>query len=542
MKMLKLSSLSLLIVFVLQGLVTAAPSAQDPNPARTGTNGLPWWNDRVFYEVFVRSFEDSDGDGNGDLQGLISKLDYLNDGDPATTSDLGVTGLWLMPIMQSPSYHGYDVTDYMQVESDYGTNEDFQQLVAEAHKRGIAVIVDLVINHTSREHPWFQESRNPASEYSDWYRWSPDKPRGTGPWGQQVWHEDSGRYYYGVFWEGMPDLNLTNPEVTQAIYGIADFWLKDMGVDGFRMDAVRYFVEDESKLASADGSFAWLGDWNAHLNSFNLDALTVGEIWASSFEVTNYVPDSVDIAFEFDLATAMLQSAKSGRNSALLTMMERTQELYPQGQFAPFLTNHDQNRVMNELRENVDKAKVTASVLLTGPGLPFVYYGEEIGMIGAKPDECIRTPMQWDAAEREAPFAVGKRCKVNATEVNVASQTDDPYSLFSHYRNLIHLRNDHPALRAGAFAQAESSSRAVYSFVRYTADETLLVVINLSDDTVSDYTLTLAQGPFTGASEIEVLLGDGALSAPNYNDDGGFDAYTPLPELAPFSTIVVKLG
>ncbi len=542
MKTLKLLSLPLLIVFVLQGLVTATPSAQDPNPARTGTDGLPWWNDRVFYEVFVRSFEDSDGDGNGDLQGLISKLDYLNDGDPATSSDLGVTGLWLMPIMQSPSYHGYDVTDYMQVESDYGTNEDFKQLVAEAHRRGIAVIVDLVINHTSREHPWFEESRNPASERADWYRWSPDKPRGTGPWGQQVWHDGGGRYYYGVFWEGMPDLNLTNPEVTQAVYGIADFWLKDMGVDGFRMDAVRYFVEDENKLASADGSFAWLGDWNAHLNSFNRNALTVGEIWASSFEVTDYVPDSVDIAFEFDLALAMLQSAKSGRSSALLTMMERALELYPQGQFASFLTNHDQNRVMNELRENVDKARIAASVLLTAPGVPFLYYGEEVGMIGAKPDECIRTPMQWDSSERQASFTADKKCKVNTEQFNVAAQTDDPNSLLSHYRTLIHLRNAHPALRAGDMTPVESSSRKLYSFVCHTTDEALLIVMNLSDDVVSDYTLTLAQGPFRSASEIEVLLGDSAVSVPDFNSDGGFDAYVPLPELPPFSTMVMKLG
>ncbi|MCD6290318.1 MAG: alpha-amylase, partial [Anaerolineae bacterium] len=177
---------------------TAAPTALPESPLR-------WWNDTVFYEVFVRSFYDSDGDGVGDLNGLIEKLDYLNDGDPSTTDDLGITGIWLMPIMESPSYHGYDVVDYYHVDRDYGTNEDFCRLMAEAHRRGIRVIIDMELNHTSSQHPWFQSARSdPHSPYRDFYIWSDEDPGYKGPWGQRVWHRTATGYYYGIFWEGMP--------------------------------------------------------------------------------------------------------------------------------------------------------------------------------------------------------------------------------------------------------------------------------------------------------------------------------------------------
>jgi glycosidase len=164
-------------------------------------DALPWWNDRVFYQIFVRSFYDSDGDGIGDLRGITEKLDYLNDGDPDTQNDLGVTGIWLMPVAESPSYHGYDVADYKQIEADYGTAADFVELVEEAHARGIVVIVDLVINHTSNQHRWFLSALNPDSDYADWYHWQAAPSDEVGPWGQTLWHRAGGRYYYGLFWE-----------------------------------------------------------------------------------------------------------------------------------------------------------------------------------------------------------------------------------------------------------------------------------------------------------------------------------------------------
>ena len=191
--------------------VTAEPSAPAA-PLPTETDELPadedpmsWWNEVVFYEIFVRSFKDSDGDGIGDFQGIISQLDYLNDGDPSTMDDLGIGGIWLMPIMPSPSYHGYDVTNYQTVNPDYGTLGDFKQLLEECHQRGIHVVIDFVINHTSSEHPWFLSSQEPASGFRNWYVWEGKNPGRSGPWGQNAWYETNGYYYYAPFWSEMPD-------------------------------------------------------------------------------------------------------------------------------------------------------------------------------------------------------------------------------------------------------------------------------------------------------------------------------------------------
>jgi glycosidase len=223
---------------------TPTPTPYDPMPQ--GSQGYPWWNDTVFYEVFLRSFYDSNGDGIGDINGLIEKLDYLNDGDPKTKTDLGITGIWLMPIFPSPSYHGYDVKDYYEINPDYGTMEDFNRLLEEAHLRGIRIVIDFVINHTSTEHPWFIEARKGEdSLYRNLYIWSEQKPDYLGPWGQPVWHANYDQtYYYGVFWSGMPDLNFENQEVTNEINRIAAFWLEDIGVDGFRVDGARHLIED----------------------------------------------------------------------------------------------------------------------------------------------------------------------------------------------------------------------------------------------------------------------------------------------------------
>ena len=209
-----------------------------------GTDGYPWWNDSVFYEIFVRSFKDSNGDGIGDLNGLIEKLDYLQ--------DLGVTGLWLMPIHPSPSYHGYDVTDYYSINPDYGTLDDFKRLVTEAKQRNIRIIIDYVLNHTSTEHPWFVASQDPQSPYRDWYVWSKTDP------GQEHWHRAAnGDYYYGFFGEHMPDLNYTNPEVTEKMNDVARFWLQDIGIDGLRLDAAKYLVEEGTVIQNSDSTHEW---------------------------------------------------------------------------------------------------------------------------------------------------------------------------------------------------------------------------------------------------------------------------------------------
>ncbi|MDX2141435.1 MAG: alpha-amylase family glycosyl hydrolase [Chloroflexota bacterium] len=501
------------------------------------TNELPWWNDRVFYEIFVRSFYDSNGDGIGDLRGVIEKLDYLR--------DLGIGGIWLMPIQEATRYHGYDVDDYRAVNADYGTAEDFRALMAAAHERDIVVIVDLVLNHTSYLHPWFQASLRGEAPYADWYVWRHEDPGYRGPDGQPVWHQYEDRYYYGVFWEGMPDLNLTNPDVTAELHDIARYWLEDLGVDGFRLDAVKHFIEDGETQENTPESRAWAAEFNRHVHAINPEAMTVGEIWSTSFEVADYVPNSVNIAFEFDLATAMVTSAQQRNPGGIASLQARALDLYPFGQYASFLTNHDQNRVMSELRGDAGAAKVAASLLLTAPGVPFLYYGEEIGMMGVKPDERIRTPMQWTADPVTAGFTTAAQpwqsLADDGLESNVTDQADDPDSLFNHYRALIRLRNEQPALRRGTWTLVDSDSRRVYAFLRQYEGDTLLIIINLDRNPVTDYALSLEESTLNAISDAAGLYGGTAVTVPTMNDAGGFDSYLPVPELAARSTLIIQL-
>ncbi len=309
---------------------------QPPAAPKAGAEGLPWWNDQVFYEVFVRSFYDSNADGMGDLQGLIQKLDYLNDGDPATTTDLGVTGLWLMPIAEAPSIHGYDATDFRQVEQDYGTNADFKQLVQEAHRRGMVVIVDMVMNHTSSENPWFIQSMIPGSPYENWYIWSPTDPGFLSPWDTQVWdqvpaggalpraYHAMSDYYYALFSPTQPDLNFRDGAVTDEMFSILRYWLQDMGADGFRLDAVRHLIEDGALQTGTPETHAWLQAFNRYVHSLNPDALTIGEVWQDSPEVARYVNDAeVNLAFEFNLAQAILDSLNQGAANPLEFQIEK---------------------------------------------------------------------------------------------------------------------------------------------------------------------------------------------------------------------------
>jgi glycosidase len=518
-------------------------AAQSPRMVARA-DGIPWWNDRVFYEIFVRSFSDSDGDGNGDLKGIIKKLDYLNDGDPNTKTDLGITGIWLMPIMQSPSYHGYDVADYKQVEQDYGSNDDFKQLVAEAHKRGIAIVIDMLLNHTSVENAWFQDAQQPGSPHDSWYIWQDKQPIYKGPWGQDVWYQAGSRYYYAIFDKRMPDLNYQNSAVTSAMYDVADFWLRDMGVDGFRLDAAKYLIEpnplqQENSVETQD----WLKAWQKYLVSVKPDVMTVGELWSPSYQIAPYVnKKAVNLAFDFDFAQGMLMSVRSGLNTAIIAQQKNVIGLYPAGQYAVFLTNHDQDRTFYEVGRSMDKAKLAAALLLTSTGVPFIYYGEEIGMMGKKPDECIRTPMQWRVLTPVAAFMQGKDCTTNADKANVASETNAPDSLLSYYRDLIHLRNTHPALRTGDWRLVISDSKNVYSFIRSTPDETLLVVMNLSVNSADGYTLSLDKSSLRAQPSMKILFGEGQFSPLAISANGGFSAYAPLQELPPLSTFIFKIG
>ncbi len=459
----------------------------------TGTGEVHWWNDSVFYEVFVRSFQDSDGDGIGDFQGLIQKLDYLNDGDPATDDDLGITGIWLMPINDSPSYHGYDAVDYRAINPDYGTMADFEAFLAAAHARGIKVIIDYVMNHCSNRHPWFVAAAQNNPAYRDYFRWSTTNPGQTGPWGQNVWHSNTSGWYYGLFGSGMPDLNYDNSALKSSMFDTANYWLDTVGVDGFRLDAVLYIDEEGSQLQSTPATLQFWQDFNAHIKAAKPEALSVGEAWTATNTVLQYViEDRLDVCFEFDLAYAMLGAVNGGDAGYLKSKAAQVYGIYPYLQFGTFLTNHDQDRVLNVLGYDEGKARVAAGIYLTLPGVPFVYYGEEIGMIGSGAHEYIRSPMQWTDGSK-AGFTTGtpwQPVNSNYRQYNVLVEQQDPGSLLEWYKQLIRLRNTTPALRRGTHEPISASAAPVLAFVRNADQETVLCVANTSAAAQSAVTLT----------------------------------------------------
>jgi alpha-amylase len=494
-------------LLAIAGTNTPAPTTEPP----------PWWHDAVFYEIFVRSFADSRegplaNDGVGDIRGMMAKLDYLNDGDPATTADLGIDAVWLMPIAESPSYHGYDVVDYKQVDQEYGTNEDFKAFTDAAHERGIRVIVDLVLNHTADEHPWFIDAASSKdSPKRDWFTWADAHPGYPGPWNQNVWHDhvadQSGQLYYGCFYHGMPDLNVRNAQLTAELYDIARFWIQDMGVDGFRLDAIKHLIENGAEQENTQETIDWLEDFNAYCKSLNPDFFTVGEVWSTTDQVARYIPDAVDTAFEFDLAQAIIDGLNTGDATKIAERIRVVDNAYDTP-VATFLTNHDQSRLMSQLTgdaaEKQAKAKAAAAILLTLPGVPFIYYGEEIGHTGGKPDPNIRTPMQWDASGQA--FSVVKpwrKTQPDVGEVNVEAQRGRN-SLLEHYTRLIKLRKENPALAHGALTGLESDHSGILAFERETEDQRLLVVTNTGSQWANSFTVTLRRAG-VAAKEIQDL-------------------------------------
>jgi glycosidase len=525
-----------------QPTATVAPS---PTPTEVPQTTGPWWTHTVFYQIFVRSFQDSDGDGIGDFQGVIDRLDYLNDGDPQTTDDLGITAIWLMPINPSPSYHGYDVTDYYDVNSDYGTLDDFKRLLEAAHARGISVIMDFVMNHSSTQHPWFIEAQDPASPYHDWYVWSAEDPGFRGPDGQQVWHKaGNGLYYYALFWDQMPDLNYRTPAVGEEFEKIAQFWLTDVGVDGFRIDGAKHLIEEGEKQASTDATHAFFKDFYQFYKSVDPEAMAVGEVWSNSFEVVRYVKsDELDLVFNFDLARSILERINAADGAGLANTIGFETKLFPPGEMATFLTNHDQNRVMTVLMGDTAKAKLAATLLFTIPGVPFLYYGEEIGMTGQGDHMNIRTPMQW-SPESGAGFTTGSAwnyIKPGYDQKNVETLAATPSSLLNHYKNLIHLRQGSVALMQGELVMLTSGDSSVLAFMRVAKNENLLVVFNLADSDQADYSLSLASSALRGSYRLETLLGEAQAADLTFSEQGGFEDYQPLPSLPPSSGMIFRL-
>jgi len=440
---------------------------------------------RVYYEIFVRSFYDTNGDGVGDLNGVTAKLDYLE--------ELGVEGIWLMPVNASPSYHGYDVTDYYAIHPDYGTLDDMKALLEEAEKRGIKVLMDLVVNHTSVQHPWFVDAASgPDAAKRDWYVWADGSDNvndlsATG--GGKAWHPRNGGHYLGAFWDGMPDLNFDNAQVREEMKKIGAYWL-DLGVDGFRLDAAKHVFEnvqaDAKKPETSAANVAWWQEFRAAMEETDPNVTLIGEVWDGPAVVAPYFDQAMSSVFNFELAGNLLKMVEAEAPGNVASRLERIYGLYEEasgGEFVDsiFLANHDQNRVMTVLGGDEGKARVAASLLLTLPGNPFLYYGEEIGMQGAKPDEHIREPMPWTKDRAAAGNTRWMTPKHNGAEaVSAEEATADGDSLFHHYRRLIEFRKEDAALRGGALKSLKVGG-GLESFLRETeSGDASLVVHNVT--------------------------------------------------------------
>jgi glycosidase len=450
-----------------------------------------WPQAGVTYEIFVQSFYDSNGDGIGDLNGVTEKLDYV--------SELGADAIWFMPIMASPTYHKYDVTDYKSIHPDYGTMEDFKKLLEEAHSRDIKIVIDMIINHTSTQHPWFIESSSSRDNaYRDYYVWA-QKDTITAFLDKKVitldsdnirqWH-DPGKgedFYYGFFWGGMPDLNFDNPKVREEIYEIGRFWLEEVGVDGFRLDAAKHIFPDDRPL----DNHAFWKEFRSKMEAIKPDVYLVGEVYDKKEIVAPYLP-GLPALFNFDFHYTLLEALNTENGMLLATKQKEILDFY-QGITSSFIdatisSNHDQPRLLNELDSDPEKYKQASTIMLTMPGAPYLYYGEEIGMLGLKPDENIREPFLWDVKEKDNGRTSWMEpvYTLDSTVTPLAIQRNDPNSYFNHYKELIHLRKTHPALAIGSLELPESEyPKTVMAFQRRSADQTLFVLHNLGKEEVT---------------------------------------------------------
>lgn len=482
--------------------------------------GYLWWRDGIIYQIYPRSFADSDGDGIGDLNGISQKLDYL--------ADLGIDAIWLSPINPSPDVDfGYDVADYRGIDPKYGTLADFDRLVSAAHEHGIRVILDLVLNHSSNQHPWFLESRSSLENSKrDWYLWrdgAGEKDTPPNNWqaifGGKAWEYDAvtGQYYYHMFCPEQPDLNWRNPEVYREMMDIFRYWA-ERGVDGFRLDVFnQYFKDDQFR----DNPYKWgirpfdrqrhlydtdqpemqrvVADIRAVLDEYP-ERYAVGETFMPTTEMAaRYCgPGKLHATFDF----SMLHSSWSP--ARYLDVVLRQEGLLPEGAWPNYvLNNHDNPRSATRLKagRGDEKLKVAAAMLLTLRGTPFLYQGEEIGMrdIRVKRSEIqdpvgrrywpvpvgrdgCRSPLQWNA-EANAGFTSGKpwlKVHPGYETRNIAAQQREPGSLLNFYKALTRLRRAYPALQGGMFIPLHHNPQRVLAYLRQDAGQTILVALNFA--------------------------------------------------------------
>ena len=455
------------------GPANLPPVDVSPVAATNTGSALPaGWQNGAFMQIFVRSYQDSDGDGIGDLRGLIQRLDYLK--------DLGVAGLWLMPVTQSQDHdHGYAVADYRQIEPRYGSLADFDELLRQAHARGIGVIIDHVINHSAAEHPLFVNAKSGAGNaYRDWYVWQGLKPSGWQIYGSDPWRGSSGNFYFAPFWDQMPDLNLQNPLVVAWQFDNLRFWM-NRGVDGFRFDAVGNLVENgPGAWENQPQNYALLRSARQVMNGHSQRFL----VCEGPSDPSGYAA-ACGSAFAFNNTANLFAAAR--RDLRGVQAVASYHQTAPAG-ISTMLSNHDSfagQRAFDQLGGNLAQYKLAAATYLLQPGTPFIYYGEEIGLAGGASlsgDAKLRTPMSWTGSPANAGFTTGtpyRSLSGNLASHNVAAQAADPNSLLAFYKAMLALRNTLPAVKAGSY-DAVAVAGSVLSFQRRLGADRTVVVIN----------------------------------------------------------------
>ena len=449
-------------------------------------------NYRVFYEIFTGSFSDSNGDGIGDLQGIINRLDYLNDGNVDSTKSLGIQGIWLTPIFKSPSYHKYDVDDYYEIDPAFGSQEDLDRLIAECHKRNVLLILDLAINHTSGNNHWFNEfykahqSNDVNNPYYDYYTYDIQFEAEPG----KAWCDiiDAGQVYECNFSYQMPELNFENPKVREEVLDIAKFYL-DKGIDGFRFDAAKYvYFNDNGRSVSF---WNWYCD---ELRKIKEDIYLVGEVWSSENETNLYLEPMNCFNFTMAQAEGVIATAAKGGDintftNYVVSYQDRIHGINKDAMAIPFISNHDMDRAAGYLNVSNSRAFIGANLYILSPGSPFIYYGEEIGLKGSRGSENTdanrRLAMLWgdDDTISDPEGSTYLRSKqVNGT---VADQKKNDSSLLNHYIKLIKIRNKYPEIARGTYSQLKLGNKNLGGFVIQYNGETTYLVHNNSDSEIT---------------------------------------------------------
>ena len=470
-------------------------------------------NALAFYQIFVGSFSDSNGDGIGDLRGIINRFDYLNDGDPDSGLSLGIEGIWLSPIFTSPSYHKYDAASYYEIDPKFGTMEDLQELVDLCHARGVKLILDLVINHTATTHPWFQEFRkahqdgDTENEYYDFFSWSAEPASG------KTWAPIPGtdHSYECNFSTAMPELNYENVAVFQAMVDVAAYYL-DMGLDGFRFDAAKYIYFGEE-----DRNIPFWERYMAELRAIKPDLYSVAEVWSDDSLTLRYV--SATNCFNFSMSQPsgrIAETAKGGDVNALMAYMQnyidQLKAINPQGFPVTFIANHDMDRAAGFLTVASGQAKIAANLSMLIPGSSFIYYGEEIGLKGsrggANTDANRRLAMFWGDGDT-VKDPEGATYNSEQTNGSVMDQLPNGESLYNHYKKLILIRKANPEIANGSFQALTIPDSKLGGFLATWEGSTVCVLHNTTQSPLQLDLTTLAD---VSLAQISAYAGMGSAT------------------------------